>query len=213
MTRFPSTLLAVLVMFKIVGCSSDDEPPPPIPRWQAIHANADGDGWRGPIRKSNVIASEDADRYADLNGFNRDEMMVLAIYPGMNTDVNLPPNPMAERPLSQPVTLDALIGYWEMTYPSTGANQERNFLDIRSGGKCKTDFGARFTDQPFTGFDEVEVLGKSSFVLAITAGESYVFSVTRFEGDEMEALIDGIKEQAVQLTRIEHPSGLKVSSP
>ena len=211
MTTFKSltSILTILAMFNVIGCSTKDEPP--LRGWQAVHANADGDGWRGPIRRSEATASGDADIYAGKHGVNREEMMVLAIYPRMDTTGMMPPNPIAERPLEKPVTLDAITGYWEIVDRSAHANNARYFLDIRSDGRCKTDFGARFGDAPFDGFDAVDVLSSSSFILTLTGGESYVFSVTRFSGNEMDVLVDGWKEQAVMLTRTQHPSGLKLA--
>lgn len=170
MHQLLTSILTVLTMFNVVGCSTNEEPP--LQGWQAVHANADGDGWRGPIRRDEATASADADIYANQHGVNPEEMMVLAIYPGMDTTSGLaPPNPVAERPLERPVTLDAITGCWEIVDRSPHANEATYFLDIRPGGRCKTDFGARFGDESFDGFDTVEVSSKSSFILALTGGE------------------------------------------
>jgi len=211
MHRNPLPVSAVVVMFTIVGCSSDDAAP--LQGWQAIHANADGTGWRGPIRKDDETALADADAYARRHGIKRDEIMVLAIYPGMDTSGQLPPNPLAERTLETRVTLEAITGFWEIVKNGEHANNATYFLDIRADGKCKTNYGARFTEQRIDGFDTVEVLTPSAFVLAISQGENYVFAVTRFDGEQMTVLVDGWKEQPLTLTRKPRPSGLKLAEP
>jgi hypothetical protein len=209
----PFSLIAVIAMFNIVGCADDDGPS--LQGWQAIHANADGDGWRGPIRSDNETALADADEYARKHRINRDEIMVLAIYPGMDTssNVRLPPNPLAERTLETRVTREAITGFWEIVEHGQHANNRTYFLDIRTDGNCKTDYGARFTEPRVDGFDTVEVLTDSAFVLAISQGENYVFAVTRFDGNQMNVLVDGFKEQPLTLTRKPHPSGRKLAEP
>ena len=125
----------------------------------------------------------------------------------------MPPNPLAERTLETRVTLEAITGFWEIVKDGQDADNATYFLDIRADGKCKTNYGARFTEQRIDGFDTVEVLTDSAFALAISQGESYVFAVTRFDGDQMTVLVDGWKEQPLTLTRKPHPSGLKLAEP
>ena len=173
----------------------------------------DGDGWRGPIRNSNELALADAEAYSRKQSINRDEIMILAIYPGMNTSGQLPPNPLAERKLEMRVTLEAIVGYWEIVDKREHASTVTNFLDIRSDGRCKTDYGARFSNEHFSGFDTVKVLNDSAFLIEISRGESYVFAVTRFDGENMHVLVDGWKQQPLELARKTHPSGLKLAEP
>ena len=92
MCRHLSQILTIVAIFSIVGCSSDEKLP--LQGWQAIHANADGDGWRGPIRGNNAIARADADAYARKHGVDSEEIIVLAVYRGMDTTGKLPPNPL-----------------------------------------------------------------------------------------------------------------------
>ncbi|MCA9242004.1 MAG: hypothetical protein KDA37_17455 [Planctomycetales bacterium] len=198
-------------MFNIVGCDSEDGPP--LKGWQAFHADSKGDGWRGPIRMDYETAIADADAYASTHQLKPDEIMVLAIYPEMDTRGQLPPNPLAERALATPITLEAITGFWEIVDGHEQTNNAKYFIDIRADGKCKTSYGARFTERRVDGFDTVEVLTDSAINLALSKGESYIFAVTQFDGDQMTVLVDGWKEQLLTLTRKPHPSGLKLSEP
>lgn len=206
-------VITALFMVPTVGCSSNNAPE--LEGFQAFHANAAGDGWRGPIRSVMEAARADADNHARMQGIERDELMVLAIYKGMNTEapVRIPPNPLARRKLEKPVSLNAITGYWEIIDRGPHANNAVYFLDIHSDGKCKTDYGARFTGGQSDADDTVEVVNDSAFLLSIAHGESYVFSVTRFDGDVMDVLLDGYQEQSLSLSRKPQPSGVSLPAP
>lgn len=198
-------LVMGIVMVSLLGGCADEAGRDPQ-GFMAIHASADGKGWKGPIRTSMDIAMSDAEVYARKHRIQGDEMMVLAVPRGASIPEQMPPNPLARRELEKPISLESLAGYWVLTDTSPDANDAHYFLDVRPDGTCTTDFGARFVDTPVSEPDTVRVLNESSFNMALAQGENYTFAVTRFDGKSMDALIDGWADQPMRLERADRPT-------
>lgn len=204
MKHLSTFVIGVVAVSLMGGCA--DEANTSSQEWQAFHASADGKGWKGPVRPSMDAAMADAEAYASENGINGEEVMVLAIPPGGKMPEQLPPNPLARRELEKPVTLESLVGYWILTDTDPEAKNVHRYLDIRSDGTCKTDFGARFATPPVDEPDRIEVLNPSSFAIALVSGPACVFAVTRFDGNTMDVLAGGYEDYSMRLERAERPA-------
>lgn len=187
----------------MAGYSNENEADIRPEGYQALHLAADGNGWKGSIHENAEDARSEAEEYARNHKVQPGEVAVMYIYPGMNTSGKLPPNPLAERKLKKPITLQALVGRWTMIYTTRGKNFRYN-LEVFPDGTCNTDYGARFVKTKPAEPDMIQVFHDSAFAVVLQQGEGYILSVHRFDGENMSAFVDGIEEQPMQLVREEN---------
>ena len=176
-------------------------------RWRAVHADATGGGWRGPVRGDEAAAVADADALIRDRGVPETEVMVLAVPPDTDAPAPLPPNPLARRELDTPLTAAALTGVW-----AGGDGGGPLVLDLRPDGTCRTayetveEYYARGDAGGLGEAGSFEVLHDSAFLVTAPNGENTVYAVTAFDGGTIAALVDGFPSQPETLTRTAPPA-------